>query len=84
MATPRPCYEKPSVVAARRLLDEGMPAIPAFVYTIGLRTLLIAGGIWVARKYSVKHPLVLGLSGALVIEATLLADETLKRRNRGQ
>ena len=81
---PEPCYEKPSVVAARRLLDEGAPAIPAFLYSIGLRAIFIGGGIWIAKKFGVKHPLSLGLSGALVVEAALLAEEALERQKRGQ
>jgi len=79
-----PCYEKPSVVAARRLIDEGTPAIPSFIYSTGLRALFIAGGIWLAKKYNISHPLALGLSGALVVEAALLADESLERQRRGR
>ena len=69
-----PCYEKPSVVAARRLFDEGAPAIPAVLYSVGLRTLMVAGGVIIADKLGAKSPLAVGLSGALVIEAILLLD----------
>ena len=43
-----PCYEKPSVVSVKRFLDEGTPALPALLGSMAVRSLLIAGGIWLA------------------------------------
>ena len=80
----KPCYEKPSVVAAKRLFDEGMPALPSVLFSMGVRAMLIGTGIVIARKFGAKHPVTLGLSGALVIEAALLLDEVYERQRRGR
>lgn len=83
--TERPCYEKPSVVSAKRFVDEGLPALPGLVGSMLGRAAFIAAGIWLARKKT-KNAFLQGLAGAAVIEGLLLYDAiTEKPRNeKGQ
>tara|TARA_Y100001972_G_scaffold118574_1_gene158829 strand:- start:439 stop:771 length:333 start_codon:yes stop_codon:yes gene_type:complete len=75
-----PCYEKPSVVSVERFLDEGMPALPALLGSMAIRSLLIAGGIWLAERRGVKNSVVKGLFAAGIIEGALFLDA--KRQNK--
>lgn len=72
-ASPKPCYEKPSVVSAKRFVDEGIPALPGLIGSMIGRAAFIGVGIWLTRKKT-KNVFLQGLAGATIIEALLLFD----------
>jgi hypothetical protein len=78
----RPCYEKPSVVSAKRFVDEGLPALPGLIGSMVGRAAFIGVGIWLAKKKT-NNVFLQGLAGAAIIEALLLFDAITEKTNQG-